>query len=151
MKIKTHIFMVTLVSILLCGLVVADTHHSRRSYQGAPPFIPHTISESSKEMNCLSCHKYGGYSSKYKKDAPKTPHPTYINCIQCHVPKRTDSLFRKTKFEKWQNVEDKPVKTTPYAPPVIPHVAYERQNCASCHTSKNAVRPSTHPNRANCI
>ena len=78
---------------------------STRAYQGAPPSIPHPALDTSSEnsSNCLSCHLHGNYIAKWKKWPPKTPHPTYLSCRQCHVAKQTNKNFRKSN---WKNTVD---------------------------------------------
>ena len=64
----------------------------RRLYFGSPPATPHAITRAM--TNCLSCH---GESATF---APKSPHPTRVQCRQCHVegvnaspPFRNSSLW----------------------------------------------------------
>jgi hypothetical protein len=38
--------------------------------------------------------------------APKTPHPDYKSCTQCHVPQTTKKLFKETNFVKWMNISN---------------------------------------------
>ncbi|MCH2175713.1 MAG: nitrate reductase cytochrome c-type subunit [Lentisphaeria bacterium] len=54
---------------------------------GGPPQIPHSIW---MRDNCISCHN--GPSSPPEI---RTGHPERINCRQCHVPMRDDSIFRR--------------------------------------------------------
>ncbi|MBC8200455.1 MAG: hypothetical protein H8E86_00295 [Planctomycetes bacterium] len=46
-----------------------------RSYEGAPPVMPHTIF---MRTNCLACHGPQGYAGL------QTDHPERRNCTQCH-------------------------------------------------------------------
>ena len=46
-----------------------------RSYEGAPPVMPHTIF---MRTNCLACHGSQGYAGL------QTDHPERRNCTQCH-------------------------------------------------------------------
>lgn len=124
----------------------------RRSYDGAPPIIPHVGHVGVKKLSCLSCHKHGGYVPKFSSFAPITPHPEWANCVQCHVPQKTMTVFKENQFIKWQNAKKIPKKSLNSSPPVIPHKSYQSQNCLSCHANNKAsVKPTTHPERLNCI
>ena len=50
-----------------------------RSAEDAPPVIPHFVADNVNGKACLACHETG------LKGAPVTPHPTRLNCTQCHV------------------------------------------------------------------
>lgn len=50
-----------------------------RSAEDAPPVIPHFVGDNINGKACLACHETG------LKGAPVTPHPTRLNCTQCHV------------------------------------------------------------------
>jgi len=52
-----------------------------RSFEGAPPLIPHEVGE---DTACLDCHRLG------ENDAVITSHPDRFNCIQCHIPQNMD-------------------------------------------------------------
>lgn len=47
--------------------------------ENEPPVIPHRIADNANGEDCLACHRSG------VKGAPMTPHPTRVNCTQCHV------------------------------------------------------------------
>jgi nitrate reductase cytochrome c-type subunit len=47
--------------------------------ENAPPVIPHPIADNATGKDCLVCHSTG------LNGAPPTPHPTRVNCTQCHV------------------------------------------------------------------
>ncbi|CAL2101035.1 Diheme cytochrome c NapB [Tenacibaculum sp. 190130A14a] len=129
-------------------------YYDNRAFHGAPPSIPHEVN-SERDMgdnSCLKCHENGGYVEKYKAYTPVTPHPEKINCRQCHVPKKTNSLFKETNFKRG---------TTPVAginnalagsPPVIPHQLQLRENCLACHAGPSAPKEIrvSHPERVNC-
>lgn len=128
---------------------------SIRSYDGAPPVIPHEINESTERINCLSCHQYGGLAPLLKKSAPRSPHPEYSQCLQCHVPQKTKNTF-KGMVNEFVRFTNKPVvspKTLPSAPPVIPHGPQYRTQCQTCHVGSGAVSglKSNHPERQNCL
>jgi cytochrome c-type protein NapB len=48
-----------------------------RSFEGAPPTMPHELF---MRTNCIACHGSQGYSGLI------TDHPERRNCIQCHTP-----------------------------------------------------------------
>jgi nitrate reductase cytochrome c-type subunit len=127
--------------------------YSRRAYPGAPPVIPHEIDKGNEAIpgNCLACHQNGEYSPKFKAYAPKTPHPQYVNCQQCHVPEGK-SFFRPSGWKKPKGPElnQKGLRSSP---PVMPHELSLRENCAACHTGPSAPKEirTTHPERINCI
>lgn len=128
--------------------------YNNRAYMGAPPTIPHSVSEVSKDggfENCLQCHASGSYSVKLKAYAPITPHPEYTSCRQCHVPTLTKKLFKPTKWEKIAAFK-KGRRHLPGSPPVIPHSLQLRENCMSCHFGDGAVEQIkiSHPERTNC-
>lgn len=62
-----------------------------RAYAGAPPTIPHLLSS---RRDCLGCHDRMGGSPI------RTPHPDRVNCLQCHVPARTEQTpWRENDFK----------------------------------------------------
>ena len=67
-----------------------------RLYDGAPPVIPHDVDEIGRR-DCLSCHEEGK-ATLNGKFAAITPHPSWTNCKQCHVPQQDVSLFQKNSF-----------------------------------------------------
>lgn len=61
-----------------------------RAFMGAPPTIPHLLSS---RRNCLGCHDRMGGSPI------RTPHADRVNCLQCHVPARSDqTAWRDNTF-----------------------------------------------------
>ena len=71
-----------------------------KSAEGEPPVIPHAIADNANGETCLACHRKG------LNGAPQTPHPTRVNCTQCHV--RSDLSEPKTpgkKARKSKNVK----------------------------------------------
>lgn len=129
-----------------------DQYYSRRVYLGSPPFIPHPVKEvSGKVEACLSCHLKGRKVPKYNANAPITPHPTFANCVQCHVRKRVTTLF---KGNDWQSVKPPELGNPelPKGPPPIPHTLQLRENCMSCHQEPFGVTEiqTPHPERINC-
>lgn len=128
------------------------TYYNNRAFYGAPPSIPHEVTELNMGANsCLKCHDNGGFVPKYNAFAPITPHPEKINCRQCHVPQKTNSLFVATNWirTKGPSIGNKSLKGSP---PIIPHQIQLRENCLSCHAGPSAPKEirTTHPNRINC-
>ena len=127
-----------------------------RAYKGAPPQIPHGISQRSAE-NCMICHGAG-----LKVGAAVAPTPTHAhlsNCTQCHV-----TVAMPTELTALTGVDD-PVynafagTTEPAggtrawegAPPTIPHGTRMRTDCAACHGVDGiAGLRTSHPERGNC-
>jgi cytochrome c-type protein NapB len=125
---------------------------SRRAYDGAPPVVPHPITQDTAS-SCLACHQDGLRVGD--RIAPKISHRAYTNCTQCHVesdnkafaagPPLTDNTFigvaSPAKGERaWQG-----------APPTIPHSTLMRSDCMSCHGVNGlAGIRSTHPWRQSC-
>jgi cytochrome c-type protein NapB len=127
--------------------------HSRRAYPGAPPEIPH---KAARDMvrdapDCLGCHLRGGYVSAYEAYAPLTPHPQWLSCRQCHVPRLETQLFVETRWRAaaWPVLNQREM---PGAPPAIPHDLRMRGPCLACHGGPAAVREiaTSHPDRINC-
>ena len=127
--------------------------YALRSYQGAPPSVPHPIA-----MNmtvgaevCLTCHQDGGYVPKWDAYAPVTPHPEMRNCRQCHNPTLQPGVFVPTDFATLDppSLDGNPL---PDGPPPIPHVIQMRENCLACHAGPGAVEEirTDHPDRVNC-
>lgn len=151
----------TLASRLAAPTPVKDANspslavkYSRRAYNGAPPVIPHPIKndDSKPGAQCLSCHLGGGYVDAFHAYAPKTPHPDYINCRQCHVPAGHLAPFRGESNFATRTIPKQPGAALPGGPPRIPHDLKERGNCAACHVGEGvplAIRTS-HPERIYC-
>jgi nitrate reductase cytochrome c-type subunit len=70
---------------------VGGSQRMPRTYQGAPPLVPHEVEE--RKALCQECHTTG------EQGAPITPHPTRTHfCIQCHVGQNlTVEAFEKTR------------------------------------------------------
>lgn len=72
------LMMASIGSILAQDLPQGMTKRLPRSYEGAPPLIPHEV-EPRKGL-CLDCHGTG------EGGAPITPHPGRADlCLLCHV------------------------------------------------------------------
>lgn len=128
-------------------------YYENRAYPGAPPMIPHPLI-SEKGIGgkiCLQCHENGGYAAQFQAFAPITPHPELLNCKQCHLPKKTDSFFKSTDWQKTAASDIQQV-AMPSAPPMIPHDLDMRSNCLSCHANPAAPKEIrvSHPERVNC-
>lgn len=127
-------------------------YFKNRAYQGAPPTIPHEVYE--RDMgykSCLQCHQNGGYVDKFKANAPIVPHPEMINCRQCHVTVKTNSVFKESNWETMNNIPKYSNKVLPTSPPVIPHQLEKNEDCLSCHNNSGLSKIRvTHPERKNC-
>lgn len=130
-----------------------NNYYDNRAYPGAPPTIPHPlISEKGiGGKTCLQCHQNGGYADQFKAFSPITPHPEWTNCKQCHVPKKTSTVFKSSNWEKMEAGAISQI-AMPGAPPMIPHTLELRNNCLSCHASPAAPKEIrvSHPERVNC-
>lgn len=129
-------------------------YYDNRAFHGAPPSIPHEVN-SERDMgdnSCLKCHENGGYVDKYKAYTPVTPHPEKINCRQCHVPEKTNSLFKETNFKRGTIPVAGLNNALEGSPPVIPHQLQLRENCLACHAGPSAPKEIrvSHPERVNC-
>ncbi len=124
---------------------------TNRAFNGAPPTIPHAVSESSTAA-CMVCHGAGAKTESLR--IPKIPHQFLTNCTQCHVESHprhaTASLFRETSFVGLPAPTAGP-RAFPGAPPQIPHSTWMRGECMSCHgfAGLQGIR-TTHPWRNNC-
>jgi nitrate reductase (cytochrome), electron transfer subunit len=137
-----------------------EVYDQRRAYSGAPPRIPHEVTESLPGLNCLACHEQGGYAAGFKAYAPKTPHPELTQCRQCHVPTRTSTSFAGGGHGANASVTAAHLRSLvapgwrayPGAPPPIPHALHMRENCSVCHTGPGAMEEirTTHPERIGC-
>ena len=131
-----------------------SAYYENRAFHGAPPVIPHKLfsEKGIGELACLQCHQNGGYVNQLKAYAPVTPHPEMLNCKQCHVPKKTNSLFSSTNWnrEAFSHVSN---SALPGSPPVIPHQLQMREDCLTCHAGPSAPKEIrvSHPERSNCL
>ena len=126
----------------------------RRMYDGAPPVIPHRPFSG----QCVVCHTTDGIEVEGVGFAPPMPHEdtgglsATSRCTQCHVFQRTDELFVASTFEGVPQDLRRGDRLHAFAPPVIPHRVFMRENCAACHTgpaAREEIR-TTHPDRARC-
>ena len=130
---------------------------SRRAYDGAPPVVPHPITQDSAS-SCIACHQDGLRVGQ--RTAPKISHQAYANCTQCHVesenkafpagPPLTDNGFADNAFAGVASPA-KGERAWQGAPPTIPHPTLMRSDCMSCHGVNGlAGIRSTHPWRQSC-
>jgi cytochrome c-type protein NapB len=125
----------------------------RRVYEGAPPWIPHPVSaELDRNQDCTPCHNFGGYNPGIRTYSPRSPHPEFTNCLQCHVPRLTNELFTPTDWVTPPWPEYGQGSELVGAPPPIPHTLQLREHCLSCHGGSSAAPDvrTTHPERFNC-
>ncbi len=135
------------------GKRTLNEFYELRQYPGSPPRIPHPVSASFADdgIKCISCHGRGGYVAEQDAFAPVTPHPDYENCVQCHVPRRTEELFVETN---WQSINPPKLGLSQMggSPPQIPHSLQLRADCIACHSGPAAVAEIRveHASRGNC-
>ena len=128
-------------------------YYANRAYPGAPPTIPHKLlsEKGIGGKSCLQCHENGGHVAQFDAYSPITPHPNWLNCRQCHVPKKTEDLFKDTEWEKRKapRIHQSAMRGSP---PIMPHSLQNRENCLSCHVGPSAPKEIrvSHPERINC-
>ncbi|MBI3268376.1 MAG: hypothetical protein HYZ53_05090 [Planctomycetes bacterium] len=115
-----------------------------RSYDGAPPVIPHTVTALAAE-DCLECH------GDKEVGAPRSPHADLQRCLQCHLPQPGTGQFKETSFAP--STYPIGLRGHSYGPWLIPHPLTMRENCLPCHSGEKtseALR-TTHPERTRCV
>jgi cytochrome c-type protein NapB len=127
-------------------------YRSLRAYPGAPPRIPHVLTDDEFRLStCSTCHEPGGYVTRFGAYTPVTPHPEFSNCLQCHLPEQTSEDFRGIDWltSDWPETGQAALDGSP---PWIPHDLQLRENCLTCHGGPGAVSEirTTHPERMNC-
>lgn len=150
-------------------------YRSMRAYPGAPPAIPHGLTQSEmRDQNCKTCHERGGFVPRFSAYAPVTPHPEMVSCLQCHAPSDAlvgvpspqmnelrclqchtpgarQPLFVELRWRapSWPRADQ---RALPGSPPVIPHALQFRENCVACHGGPSAVAEirTAHAERGNC-
>jgi len=130
-----------------------DTYYNNRAFHGAPPSIPHPVVNdlTMGDKSCLKCHENGGYVSKFEAFTPVVPHPEKVNCRQCHVPQKTESLFKGTNSGSFSrpSINNEAFEG---GPPIIPHQIQLHEYCFACHAGPSAPKEIRvlHPERSNC-
>jgi nitrate reductase (cytochrome), electron transfer subunit len=152
------------------------TYRALRAYPGAPPLVPHGLTEDEfRGSLCNTCHQRGGYSARFGAYVPVTPHPELLACLQCHG---TDAAMVGTALPRespdglcgqchaparravslpaldwtapeWPRVRGARADGTP---PEIPHDLQLRGDCLACHAGPGAIEEirTSHPERASC-
>jgi hypothetical protein len=132
----------------------ADVRAARRAYDGAPAVIPHRAFGAA----CTSCHTAAGMAVADVGFAPPAPHlatrglQAEARCELCHVYRRSDGVWRASRFEGLAQDLRQGRRLTATAPPVMPHAAFMRENCLACHggpAAREEIRTS-HPERVRC-
>lgn len=127
---------------------------ARRAYDGAPPRIPHDA----QSADCVTCHTSTGVAVDGLGFAPPSPHEltsglgSISRCRQCHVPISTEEVWVENGFVGRPQSLTHGERLHPFAPPVMPHAAFMRENCLACHSgpaAREAIRTS-HPERGAC-
>lgn len=133
------------------------TRESRRAYDGAPPIVPHPITQRSAGA-CMTCHGDTGEQPVIAgKIPPRMSHAYHASCTQCHVSSQGNDIAQEGFGMRVKNTfigrESSGLgsRAYPKAPPTIPHHTLMRENCASCHGvgRANAITTS-HPDRQSC-
>ena len=132
-----------------------------RAYDGAPPVIPHPVSQTDANQ-CLACHVKGLKFGALR--APSLPHKKYVSCTQCHalgVPNapwgtRSEGLKPDPRAVANSFTGLKPSTEGPrwsqQSPPIVAHGTFMHEQCISCHgpNGRDALR-SSHPQRQSCL
>jgi len=139
-------------------LLALTERAARRAFDGAPPVVPHPITQDSS-ATCLACHGPG--LAVKDKVASKISHAQYSSCTQCHVPSGgielpTSELTLLAPIAANQFVSATPPlkgsRAWPLAPPTIPHSTLMRSDCLSCHGPRGLFGLRTpHPDRQSCV
>ncbi|ADE53092.1 nitrate reductase cytochrome c-type subunit [Coraliomargarita akajimensis] len=142
--------------LLLSAESLRAKRDARRAYDGAPPTVPHPISQDNS-ATCLQCHSTATQIGDVI--APAISHPEYTSCTQCHVSsKGLGSRWNTSNFDlhtgnQFVGNTAPASKEQAYAdaPMTIPHTVHMRQNCMSCHGEygTSPIRTS-HPERQSC-
>ena len=126
------------------------TRQARRSYDGAPPVIPHAVAALARE-ECLACHQEG-LDLGEEGLAPRTPHPDRVACRQCHVEQAEGAtVFVANRFVGARHPA-RGTRATAGAPPTVPHPREGREQCLGCH-GENGGSPilTPHAERVACL
>ena len=135
-------------------LASLDVRAERRSFNGAPPVIPHAA-YALDDRSCLACH--GQDLQIGQRTAKGLPHPYLTNCTQCHAPAAPsffEGLGGALSENAWVGVAAprEGARATPGAPPAVPHMLHMRDNCLACHGPHGWKGMQTsHPERSSCL
>ena len=128
-----------------------DSRAVLRAFYTSPPVVPHKV-ESENSKDCLECH-LNVTKLEDGRIGPKTPHPQFTSCLQCHVPgqKMPNIQF----ISQWKRL-DEPKRGDRWfttSPPTVPHRIKLRENCLSCHGPENPNMElrTPHPERTSCL
>ena len=133
----------------------ATSRAERRLFDGAPPTLPH----GPLGADCSECHGQGGISVEGLGYSPPSPHPdpsrsgAMANCVQCHVPEAAEGVFVENSFAGLRQDLRRGRRLNEFAPPVMPHRTFLRENCQACHTgpaAREEIR-TDHPERIHCL
>jgi len=138
--------------------VALQARADRRAFDGAPPVVPHPITQDSSAA-CLACHGQG--LQVKDRFASKISHPTFGgSCTQCHVSSQgalgaaDAAVFAAALADNTFQGAEAPSsgpRAWPGAPPVVPHRTLMRGDCMSCHGPKGLFALRTpHPERQSC-
>ncbi|MBX3247261.1 MAG: hypothetical protein KF901_08775 [Myxococcales bacterium] len=133
-----------------------EARSARRSYDGAPPRIPHPVTQRG-DLDCVGCHTNGLVLEG--RVAPMMSHDHLTSCTQCHVGEEGPMPGAAQALESgppWQNTfagleaPTQGPRVWDGAPPVIPHTTHMRERCESCHGVLADGLRTTHPWRQSC-
>jgi hypothetical protein len=154
-----------------------QAHRSLRAYPGAPPRIPHGLTEQEFRYGlCNSCHARGGFAPRFAAYTPVTPHPELTGCLQCHAPDAMtvgmgipaltqDVICGQCHVDpddpppslvaldwvaqEWPQLGGRAMEGGPLW---IPHGLQLREDCLACHGGPSAIPAirTTHPERVDC-
>jgi cytochrome c-type protein NapB len=138
------------------GLALTD-RAELRSYDGAPPRIPHAVRQGSA-AECLTCHETG-LTLRGRRALPMS-HTELTSCTQCHVVADApmpggealpvDPRVGESSFVGMLSPERGP-RAWDVAPPATPHRTFMRERCDSCHGDLGREGMQTpHPYRQSC-
>jgi nitrate reductase (cytochrome), electron transfer subunit len=127
----------------------------RRAFDGAPPTIPHPVSQASG-VECRACHEHGAMVAG--RIAPAMSHPVMPMCTQCHVPETTALGVQSTSAAATvgsdfmgYRLQTGSTRYGPDAPPQPNHPRFMRENCLACHGAGGSPGLQTsHPDRLVC-
>lgn len=128
---------------------------TRRAYDGAPPTIPHAVSQRDLP-NCMTCHAEG--LRLRARVATVMPHPYVTSCTQCHVVMERPMPGAEIPgaLSEGNTFVGRPSpgrgeRAWPGAPPTIPHTTQMRGRCDGCHSPLATGLRASHPWRESCV